>query len=307
MKTHTGSLSVPLHASRDLDWRAVLADYKELLKPGIAVFLVAMASASYLLALGGAAIDWIALIGLIAGTGLTAGGAGAFNHVVERRFDAQMERTASRPVASGRVSVMAASAYAFTIATIGTIVLAATTNLLTTALAPLTIILYIAVYTPLKRRSVHNTIVGAIPGAIPALGGAAAATGSLDIAGWTLFALLYLWQLPHFFAIAWMLRDDYERGGFKMLPMSETGMKATTTLVFVSGLLLFVVGLIPSILGNAGWLYALGMLVVGLVILIPSVWFTRNPSHSSARRLLLSSIVYVPAFLGLVILDHLLW
>lgn len=305
MKTQTGSLTASLRSARKLDWRAALADYKELLKPGIAAFLVAMASASYLLALGSAAIDWNTLVGLIAGTGLAAGGAGALNHVTERKLDALMERTASRPVASGRVSVLAASLYAIGITLAGTGVLAVTTNPITTALAPLTVVLYIAVYTPMKRKSVHNTVIGAIPGAIPALGGAVAATGNLDATGWTLFALLYLWQLPHFFAIAWMLRDDYARGGFKMLPMTKRGERATTAIVLISGILLLVVGLFPTLLGNAGAFYAMGMVLVGLVMLFPAYLFFRSPDNLRARRLLLASIVYVPTFLGLVIMNHL--
>lgn len=303
-----GTITAPTCASAsapEVTLRARLADYKELLKPGIAAFVVAMAAASYLLALD-EPLNWTTLLGLVAGTGLTAGGAGALNHVVEYAYDAKMERTAQRPVATGRLGRGAATAYGLTCAVLGVLVLALTTTHLTTGLALLTILLYVAVYTPLKRRTVHNTLVGAVPGALPALGGAAAATGALDPTGWTLFALLYLWQLPHFFALAWMLREDYARGGFRMLPSAPGGARATASLVLIATGLLLAVGLLPAVVSEAGWLYLTGMAGVGAGFLLPAVRFYRAPSIEHARRLLWASIIYVPAFLLLVVADYLL-
>ncbi|HEX8297723.1 MAG TPA: protoheme IX farnesyltransferase, partial [Rubricoccaceae bacterium] len=179
--------------------RTALADFKELLKPGITTFVVVMAAAGYVLAAEGP-LDWFVLLGLMLGTALSAGGGAALNHALERDHDARMARTAARPVPSGRVSAMVATLYGIACAALGAVVLWTTTNPVTTGLAVLTVVLYVAVYTPLKRVSVWNTLVGAIPGALPALGGAAAATGRADATGWALFAVLFLWQLPHFFA-----------------------------------------------------------------------------------------------------------
>ena len=285
--------------------RATIADYKELLKPGITGFVVVMAAASYLMA-ADRTFDWLTLLGLMAGTGLTAGGAGALNHALERRHDAKMARTASRPVASGRLGAVSATVYGVTCAVLGAIALAFTTNALTTGLAILTVVLYVLVYTPLKRRTVHNTLVGAIPGALPALGGVTAATGALDATGWTLFAILYLWQLPHFFALAWMYRADYQAGGYKMLPQTASGARAAAWIALVATLLLLVAGMIPTAIGRTGLLYLVGMAALGTAFTIPAFSFFSEPTDTRARRLLLASIVYVPVFFALVVLDVLI-
>lgn len=282
-----------------------VADYKELLKPGITAFVVVMAAAGYLLAVPGP-IEWLALLGLMAGTGLTGGAAGALNHVIERRFDAQMARTASRPIATGRLSPTQGVVYALVLAAVGAVVLALTTNGLTTGLALLTVALYVGVYTPLKRRTVHNTLVGAIPGALPALGGAAAATGALDAVGWSLFAILYLWQLPHFYALAWMYRTDYRDGGFRMLPTAPNGERQAAWLVLVATLALLVVGVLPAAIGQAGLLFLVGMAAIGTAFTIPAFSFFSDPNDERARRLLLASIAYVPAFFVLAVADFLL-
>ena len=281
---------------------ARLADFKELAKPGIAGFVVVMAVASYLLAADGA-VDWLTLGGLMLGTALTAGGAGALNHVAERDADALMERTAARPLPTGRLSPTVATVYALGIVTAGAAILAVATNPVTTGLAVLTVGLYVLVYTPMKRRSVHNTLVGAVPGALPALGGAAAASGFVDATGLALFAILYLWQLPHFFALAWLLRDDYQRGGFRMLPSAVTGRLWTTRLVLGATLLLLVAGMVPSMLGATGLLYLVGMAGLGTAFTIPAFSFYSGPTETRARRLFVSSVVYVPAFFALVVLD----
>ncbi|PAP77373.1 heme o synthase [Rubrivirga marina] len=283
----------------------LLSDYKELLKPGITAFVVVMAAAGYLLGATGP-IDWVVLLGLMAGTALTGGGAAALNHVAERQFDARMARTATRPLPSGRMGSVHATVYAALCVVVGAIVLAATTNVLTTGLALATVALYVGVYTPLKRRTVHNTLVGAIPGAIPALGGAAAATGALDATGWALFAILYLWQLPHFYALAWLLREDYRRGGFRMLPSAADGERTLATLVLGATLALLVAGVLPAAVGQAGMLFLVGMMGVGTAFAIPAFSFFSEPTDDRARRLLLASIAYVPAFFVLVVADFLL-
>lgn len=296
--------AVSVHALEASAVSTLLSDYKELLKPGITAFVVVMAASGYVLAVPGP-IEWVALLGLMAGTALTGGGAGALNQVVERRHDARMARTAARPIPAGRVGVVQATAYGVLCVAAGAVALAATTNGLTTALAVLTVALYVAVYTPLKRRTVHNTLVGAVPGALPALGGAAAATGVLDPTGWSLFAILYLWQLPHFFALAWMYRRDYQQAGYQMLPTAPRGEQRMARVVLVASLLLLLAGVLPAAVGEAGPIFLAGMGVLGTAFTLPAFSFYSEPSDDRARRLLLASIAYVPAFFVLVVLDFL--
>ena len=283
---------------------SLFSDYKELLKPGITAFVVVMAASGYVLATPGP-IDWAALLGLMLGTGLTGGGAGALNHVVERRHDARMARTAARPLAAGRLPVARAVAYGLGCVAVGALVLGTTTNLLTMGLAVLTVVLYVGVYTPLKRVTVHNTLIGAVPGALPALGGVAAATGALGPTGWSLFAILYLWQLPHFFALAWLFREDYRRGGFRMLPSVPNGDRQLAWIVLGATLLLVLAGVLPAAVGHAGFLFLSGMIAIGTAFSIPAFSFFSEPTDDRARRLLLASIAYVPAFFVLVVLDFL--
>ena len=280
----------------------LLADYRELSKPGITAFVVVMAASGYVLAAPGA-IDWVQLLGLMVGTALTGGGAGALNHVLERDHDARMARTAARPLPAGRLGAPAAVVFALGSVAFGGAALWATTNAVTTVLALLTVALYVGVYTPLKRRTVHNTLVGAVPGALPALGGAAAATGALDATGWALFAVLYLWQLPHFFALAWMYRDDYAGAGFRMLPSAPGGAAWTARIVLASALLLVVAGVLPAAVGPAGLVFLVGMALLGTAFTLPAFSFYSEPSDDRARRLLLASIAYIPAFFVLVVLD----
>ncbi|HIG73565.1 MAG TPA: protoheme IX farnesyltransferase [Bacteroidetes bacterium] len=291
--------------STDATEAARLADFRELLKPGIAAFVVVMAAASYLLGADGA-VDWTSLIGLMIGTGLTAGGAGALNHVAERDFDRRMARTRYRPVATGRVSPTAATLYGLAAAASGAVILALTTNPLTTGLSIATVALYVVVYTPLKRRTVHNTLVGAIPGALPALGGVTAATGVLDATGLTLFAVLYLWQLPHFYALAWMLRDEYEAGGFQMLPSKPRGARSIARLSLIATMLLLVAAMLPGALGAAGMVYLIGAAILCLGFTIPAFSFNAAPTDDRARRLFLASVIWVPGYFALVVLDVLL-
>ena len=295
-------LALPTDARADSRSAARFADFRELLKPGIASFVVVMAAASYLLGSDGA-IDWRTLGGLMLGTALTAGGAGALNQVAERDHDRRMARTRGRPIPAGRVSPLTASLYGVGLAAAGGIVLALTTNPLTTALALLTVALYVVVYTPIKRRSVHNTLVGAVPGALPALGGAAAASGALDATGWALFAILYLWQLPHFYALAWMLREDYREGGFKMLPGLAGGRRRTAQLSLAAALLLLVAGMLPGALGATGMVYVAGMAALGVLFAVPAFSFYAETTDETARRLFLASVAWVPGFFALVVVD----
>jgi protoheme IX farnesyltransferase len=283
--------------------RARLDDFKELLKPGISGFVVVTAAAGYLLGAPGS-IDWGTLIGLLLGTALTSGGSGALNHVAESRLDALMHRTQDRPIPSGRIGAGLALAYGLAFAVSGIAVLGLTTNTLTTVLAAATVALYILVYTPLKRRTPHNTLVGAVPGALPALGGVTAATGTVTEVGLVAFGILFLWQLPHFYALAWMLREDYARGGFRMLPSEDPTGVSTGRMALGATLLLLVVGTLPTALGAAGWLYLIGMAGLGTLFTIPAFSFSSEPTDRRARRLLMASIIYLPVFFALVLLDY---
>ena len=251
-------------------------------------------------------IEWMVLLGLIGGTALTAGGSGALNHVAERMHDAKMERTKDRPIPTGRISPGVGLMYGLVLLSIGLGVLIATTNLLTTILALATSLLYIAVYTPLKRITAHNTFVGAIPGALPILGGYTAATGALGSVGWVVFAILFLWQLPHFYALAWKYRDDYAAGGFVMLPNVDPTGKSTGRNAVIASVLLLIAGIMPTAFGAAGWVYFVGMLGIGTAFTIPAFSFFAKPTNERARRLMLTSLVYVPVFFALVVLDFLL-
>ena len=281
------------------------ADLRELLKPGISLFVVTTAAAGYLLGTTGG-IDLVRLVALLAGTALTAGGSGALNHWWEREYDAKMKRTQERPLPTGRVSPGFVLGYGLATIALGLALLLAFVNPLTTGLAAATALCYLLVYTPLKRHTKYNTLVGAVPGALPALGGYVAATGSLGATGWAIFAILFLWQLPHFLSLAWMYREDYARGGFVMLPVVEPDGRSTALLALGATLALLVAGVVPAALGTAGWLYLVGMGALGTWFTLPAFSFYNEPSPERARRLLLASIVYVPTFVTLVIADHFL-
>lgn len=284
---------------------SLASDLKELLKPGISLFVAATAGAGYLFG-AHAGIDAVTLLGLIAGVGITAGGSGALNHLLEYRFDAKMQRTSDRPIPSGRVSPGFVLAYGLTAIVLGVTALALLTNTLTALLAVLCSLSYVVVYTPFKRISSWNTLIGTIPGALPALGGYAAATGTLGNAGWAIFAILVLWQLPHFFSLAWMYREDYERGGFVMLPVTHRDGILTARIALGASLLLLIAGIIPAVIGSAGWLYFGGMLALGTWFTIPAFAFASEPTDLRARRLLIASIIYVPVFFVLVVMDYIL-
>lgn len=282
-----------------------VTDFRTLLKPGISVFVTVTAAAGYLFGAAGG-IDIAAFVALLAGTALTAGGSGALNHVWERKPDALMRRTQNRPIPSGRIRAGVALAYGLVAIALGLAVLVLFVNTLTTVLAAVTAAAYVLVYTPLKRRTWHNTLVGAVPGALPALGGYAAATGTLGTGGWAAFAIVFLWQLPHFFSLAWMYRDDYARGGFAMLPSFDSDGRKTALFALVAALLLVIAGVVPTALGITGWLYLIGMAALGTWFTLPAFSFFNEPTNDRARRLLLASIAYVPVFFALVVLDFFL-
>lgn len=279
------------------------SSYIELTKPRIGVMVLVTAAMGYFL--GGKGVqDWGVFIVLLVGTFLSSSGASALNNYLERDADKLMHRTMHRPIPSGVIQPHHARLFGIALSLIGTILLAVMINLLTAFLALLTVFLYVFLYTPLKRTTTLNTIIGAIPGAIPPLGGWAAATGSLSLGAWTLFLILFLWQHPHFYAIAWICRDDYARGGFKMLPVFDPDGRKTVTQILLFSLLLIPISIVPTLIGMSGWIYFFGALLLGIGMLHGGMALAITRSNANARYVLHASLVYLPALLALIVFDR---
>jgi protoheme IX farnesyltransferase len=273
-----------------------LAAYVALTKPRIGVMVLVTVATGFFLGARGAAHPWALLLTLI-GTGLVAGGASTWNQYLERGRDLRMRRTASRPLPSGRLRPAEAAVFGVVLTLAGLAILGLGVNLVSAAVALVTFLLYVVVYTPLKPLTTLNTAVGAVPGALPPVIGWAAATGQLGAEAWALFLIVFLWQFPHFLAIAWIYRDDYARAGYRMLPTVDpqgaiTGRQAAGyALALVPG------GLLPAVVGLAGGFYFAGALVLGLGYLYYAVRFWSRVTDHSARHLLRASFVYLPAIL----------
>jgi len=255
-------------------------------------------------AMPGANQSWAVLGWCILGTACAAASAAILNQVLEVGPDARMQRTAGRPLPTGRVRRVSAWVMALVLGYAGFAILASCVNLLAAGLAIGNIALYAAVYTPLKRHTTLNTIVGAITGAIPPMIGWAAATGELTVGAWLLGGVLFLWQIPHFLALAWMLRDDYERGGFAMLPSRDPDGAITAAASLGSSLLLVPIALLGVHVGAAGFLFALVALVSGSALALLSFRFLQDRSHARARALFLASLAYLPIVLGAMCMDR---
>ena len=283
----------------------VIRDYVELTKPEI-TFLVALSSLAGFLLVPADSIDFSSLFFLLVGVSLSSGGAAALNHWLERDGDGLMRRTMARPLPAGRITPGSARNFGFILVTLGVAILCPLTNPLTGVLALVTALLYLFVYTPLKRRTSWNTLIGTVPGAMPALGGWTAASGSVEVGAFAIFAILATWQMPHFLALAWMYRKDYERGGHVMLPVSEPSGSSTVgqTLFFTVALL--AVSLWPVFLGLAGWIYGVSALGLGVWFVAVSLRFFRSYAVQDARSVLRTSIVYIPALVLLLLLDRIL-
>jgi protoheme IX farnesyltransferase len=248
---------------------------------------------------------WFAvLFHTLLGTALVAGGTNALNQVAERDVDALMRRTQGRPLPSGRLSPVAAAIFAWTIALAGLAELATFVNLPTALLAAATLLSYVYAYTPLKRRTMLATLVGAVPGALPIVGGWAAAGAPLDVRAGTLFGLMFLWQIPHFLALAWIYREDYARAGMKMLSVDDDDGGATFRQATLNAAALLPVGLVPFVLGMAGPIYFAGALVLSAGLFAIALIAARAPSDRAARRLFRATLVYLPAVLSLMAADR---
>jgi protoheme IX farnesyltransferase len=272
---------------------ARLADYLALTKPRLNVLVVATSAAGYYLGATRVLDVWPMALA-VAGTAFVAAGAAVLNQVYERDTDALMRRTRARPLPDGRVPPADARIFGLALAICGLALLAARASILAALLAAATLIIYLAVYTPMKRRSPFSTLVGAVPGALPPLIGWTASHGSLSAGGAALFAIVFLWQIPHFMAIAWMYRDDYATAGFPMLPVIEpAGRRAGRQAVLYSAALL-PVSLVPTAIGLTGTPYLAIALGLGIALLWLAIRFARSRSDESARTLFLFSITYLP-------------
>ena len=237
------------------------------------------------------------------GTALVAGGTNAWNQIRERDVDARMARTRRRPLPAGRLTPGVAAWFASTIAVGGVVFLALTVNLLTAGLAALTFASYVLLYTPLKRLTSLNTLIGAVPGALPIVGGWTAAGGALGPAVWALFWILFLWQLPHFLALAWLYRDDYRAGGLRMLSVTDDGGRDTGRMALLYAAALLPISLLPTLLGVTGAWYFFGALALGVVYVGAGAGLLLAATPTRAWRLFFISIVYLPALLTLMVLD----
>jgi protoheme IX farnesyltransferase len=280
-----------------------LADLVELTKPRITLMVVLTAAAGFLVA-GAGPVPAALLLGTLVGTGLLAAGASALNQVLERDTDARMKRTADRPLPAGRLDPDAALVFGVGLGVAGLLLLALRVNLLTALLGALTLGGYLFVYTPLKRLTSLATVVGAVPGAMPPLMGWAAQRDALDPAAWSLFGLLFLWQLPHFLAIAWLYRADYARAGFPMLPVLDPEGDRTARQMILYAAALVPVSVLPSVLGLTGVAYFAGSLALGVALLACCLAFAASRSAGAARRLMLASVLYLPAVLVVLVLDR---
>jgi len=248
-------------------------------------------------------MNFILMFHVLAGTALVASGAAALNQLLEREYDAKMQRTMTRPLPSGRLQPSTVMIFGGVCAVAGLVYLAFLVNPITSVLGAVTLVSYLFIYTPLKRVTWLNTPVGAIPGALPPLMGWTAARGEMSSEGWALFAILAFWQLPHFFAIAWMYRDDYARGGFKMLPLVDADGQRTGQQAVSHTLALLLVSVFPYWFHMAGPFYLTGALVLGAAYLWCAIRFARQLTMLRARQLFLASIIYLPLLLVLMVLD----
>jgi protoheme IX farnesyltransferase len=281
------------------------ADYWTLTKPEVNLLIGVTTAAGFSLAGAGhgQGASITGFVHTVVGTLLVAGGTGTLNQLLERRFDALMRRTGSRPVAAGRIAPWHALVFGVVLATAGTFELAVAVNRLSSVLALATMAIYLLVYTPLKRKTPLCTLIGALPGAAPPLIGWAGATGALSVEAWILYSMVFLWQFPHFMAIAWMYREDYRRAGYRVLPRDKS-IVFVLYQVMIPLLLLVPLSVTPVLFGRAGLVYLTTALVLGAGFIYWADRLAVHQSNAMARRLLLTSIVYLPLIFIALVLDR---
>ena len=280
------------------------SDYYELTKPRMNFLVVITTAVGFYMAADGP-IRWPLLLHTLLGTLLTAAGASVLNQFIERGHDKRMDRTADRPLPAGRLHPLEALVFGVALGLSGTIYLALAVNALTAVLGAFTLLSYIFVYTPLKRVTSLNTIIGAVPGAIPPAMGVTAVHGALSPEAVALFGILFVWQMPHFLAIAILYRDDYARGGFKMLPVVDPSLAVTGRQIVLYAASLIPVSLIPVQVQMAGAVYFTAAVLLGLAFLTFGISCAATKQRADARKLFLASIIYLPLLLGFLMLNKL--
>ena len=288
---------------------SLLRDYAELTKLRVTSLIVMTAWCGYFFGAHQAGVPWISwgLFHSLLGIGLVSSGTAALNEVMEHDVDAFMRRTALRPLPAGRMSLFHATAVGVLAAVGGSIYLALATNPLTGLLTFLTSVVYLAAYTPLKRISPICTFVGAFPGAMPGVLGWTAVRGHLELGTLVLFAILFIWQFPHFFSIAWLYRDDYAKGGVKMLPVVEEDGRSTARRILAYSIALIPISVLPSFMGMAGRIYLVGAVVLGVALLYFGIRLafleqplSSAPSKMRARHVLQATVIYLPLLFALM-------
>lgn len=276
--------------------------YVELCKPRIGMLVLVTTALGYYLAAGGFKDPYRFLMTMI-GTATVCSGSAVLNHYLERDSDALMKRTRRRPLPMGVIAPQDAMIFGVVLTLAGVLFLCVKINLLTSFLSLLTAFLYVLVYTPMKKISWLNTTIGAIPGAIPPMGGWTAASGEITTGAWILFLIMFVWQHPHFYSIAWLCRDDYQKAGFKMLSFEDTSGQKLFRHTLMYSLILIPISVLPSTIGMSGSAYFWGALASGLSLLYFSRKF-RSGSHQAAHQLLRASVVYFPVLLALIVFDR---
>jgi protoheme IX farnesyltransferase len=278
--------------------------YISLTKPDVSFLVLITTAAGYYMGARGS-VDWLRLVHTVFATMLIAAGTAALNHYIERESDGHMRRTASRPLPSGVLQPREALWFGVALCVAGAVYLYFAAGALAAGLGVATCLSYLLAYTPLKKRTVWATFVGAFPGAIPPMIGWAAATGSLDRGAWLLFGILFLWQFPHFHAIAWMYREDYARAGILMLPVvDKQGTRTFRQIIFTAAALVGM-SLLPAVVGLAGVRYFFGALVVSVGLLQVCLWAATAKTNMRAKWLMHATVIHIPVLLGLMIYDKL--
>ena len=276
--------------------------YVALTKPDVSLLVLLTTAAGYYMGVRGP-VDWLKLLHTVAGTMLIAGGTAALNHYVERETDRHMRRTASRPLPSGLLQPAEALWFGVALAVAGAVDLSIVGGWMASLLGVITCLSYLLAYTPLKKRTIWATFVGAFPGAVPPMIGWAAATGRLDKGAWLLFLILFFWQFPHFHAISWMYREDYARAGIQMLPVVDPDGTRTFRQIIITAGMLVGVSVLPSVLGLAGVLYFFGALLLSTALVQVCLWAATEKTNVRAKWLMHATVLHIPVLLGLMVYD----
>ena len=293
----------------NLQQNSKFRDFWDLSKPDITLLVIITAFFGYyagIVSMGiNGDLNWMDVFYLLIGVALSSAGVSTLNGYLESHLDKQMNRTSNRPIPSGRVSSMNALIFGLAVSIIGVIDLYVFISPLAGYLSLLTLGLYLLIYTPLKQKTEWNTIIGAVPGALPPLGGWVAATGEINVGAWVFFALLFAWQIPHFIAIAWLYKKDYKKAGFKMITTGENIEVKLKSYIGFFSVLVIIFSIIPSFIGLAGIIYVLGAFLIGFYFLKSSYSMIINQNQKNARKLLFATIVYYPILLIIFVLDQL--